>query len=151
MRKTIEIEDSLEEIVSGAIDGVKDELESYLDQNPDTDELPDISNDLDYSGSIHEIVDGAVPIYTNTIKDLWYLYGDEFERAFDSAGIGEKTDEGYPCGWKAAAIYCYIDQEVHKWYNEQAQEIFDDWQEAKKRKKIRGALKEHCSHEVELV
>lgn len=32
-------------------------------------------------------------------------------------------------GWKAAAIYCYIEQEVNEWYSENAEEIFDEWKE----------------------
>jgi hypothetical protein len=131
MKRKIEIEDTLQDCVDGAIESVKDALESYLADNPDTDETPCISNDLDYSGTIHEIIDGAVPVYTSEIRDIFYLHGDEVEQAFDDAGIGEKRDgqDGFPCGWKAAAIYCYIEQEVHEWYRANAADIFDDWKE----------------------
>jgi hypothetical protein len=127
----VEVEDNLDDIVQGAIDSVKEELLSFLNDNPDTDTCPDISNDLDYSGAIHEIIDGAVPIYTSEINDLFYLYGDELEQAFDDAGIGEKDDKGWPMGWKAAAIYCYIEQKVHEWYHENAEEVFDEWKEGR--------------------
>lgn len=129
MKRTVEIDDTLGEIVESAIDDVKTELLNYLEQNPDTDETPDIGNDLDYSGAIHEIVDGAVPIYTGEINDLFYLYGNDFEEAFDNAGIGEKDDKGWPMGWKAAAIYCYIEQEVADWYRNNAEDIFEGWKE----------------------
>lgn len=116
-------------IVDGAIEEVKDELLDYLKENPDTDELPDLGNDLDYSGRIHEIVDGSVPIYTKEIEDIMYLHGNDVEQAFDDAGIGDKSSDGWPSGWKAAAIYCYIDQEVRSWYSDNAQDVFDEWKE----------------------
>ncbi len=132
MKRQIEIDDTLGDCVESAIDSVKDELKSYLEQNPDTDELPCISNDLDYSGAIHKIIDGSVPIYTQEIADIFYLHGDECEQAFDDAGIGEKKDgDCWSMGWKAAAIYFYIESKVHEWYQSNAQDIFEEWQEAK--------------------
>ena len=131
MKKTVEINDTLQERVDSAIADVEAELRSYLDQNPDTAETPDLGNDLDYSGAIHEIVDPSVPIYTSEINDIFYLHGNDIEAAFDDAGIGEKTDKGWPSGWKPAAVYCYIDQKVHEWYQEHADEIFEEWQDAK--------------------
>lgn len=143
-KRTIEIDDTLDEIVDGAIESVKEALIDYLSENPGTDETPDISNDLDYSGTIHEIVDGAVPIYTGEINDLFYLYGDEFEQAFDDAGIGSKEDN-WPSGWKAAAIYCYVDQKVHNWYSDNADDIFDEWKE----KRIMQTTCQFCELEIE--
>jgi hypothetical protein len=135
--RKVEIEDTLQERVDGAIEDVKAELLRHLEANPDTDETPDIGNDLDYSGAIHEIVDGSVPIYMKEIDDTFYLYGSEIEEAFDNAGIGEKKDGQYvfPCGWKAAAIYCYIEEKVNAWYSDNAEEIFDEWK-AKRDAKI---------------
>ena len=129
MKRTVEIDDTLQDCVDGAIESVKDELISYLDQNPDTDETPDLGSNLDYSATIHEIIDGSVPIYTSEINDIFYLHGDDVERAFDDAGIGTKDDDGWPMGWKAAAIYCYIDEQVGKWYRDNASDVFDEWRE----------------------
>lgn len=128
-KRTVEIDDTLDEIVESAIDDVKQELLSYLEQNPDTDETPDLGNDLDYSGAIHEIVDSAVPVYTSEINDLFYLYGNRFEQAFDDAGIGDKSDPNWPSGWKPAAIYCYIDEQVREWYQNNADDVFSEWKE----------------------
>ena len=128
MKRTIEIDDTLQDCVDEAIEAVKAELLSYLEQNPDTDETPDLGNDLDYSGAIHEIIDGSVPIHTKDIKDIFYLDGEEIEDAFDRAGMGSKEDKDWPCGWKAAAIYCYIEQQVGEWYRKEAEDIFTDWQ-----------------------
>lgn len=128
-KRTIEIEDNLDEIIESCQDDLKVMLNEYLDDTPDLDETPDLSNDLDYDGRFHELIDGAVPIYTKEINDLWYLYGDDFEESFDNAGIGEKSDELWPSGWKAAAIYCYLEEKMFTWYSENADDIFEEWKE----------------------
>lgn len=124
-KRTVEIEDSLDDAVSDAIDQVKDELISYLDQNPDTDETPDLGNDLDYSGAIHEIVDGSVPIYTSEIEDTWYLYASELEEAYENAGVGDNPRENNGM----AAIYYYVHEKVCEWYHSNAEDVFDEWKE----------------------
>lgn len=129
MKRNIEIDDTLPDRVQGAIDDVRQCLIDYLNENPDTDKTPCISNDLDYSGTVHEIIDGSVPIYTKEIEDTFYLYGSECEQAFDDAGIGEKDDSKWPMGWKPAAIYCYIEQKVHEWYRSNADDVFEEWKE----------------------
>ena len=134
MKRTVEIDDTLQDCVDSAIDSVKDALLEYLDSNPDTDETPDYGNDLDYSGRMHEIVDGSVPVYTAEIADIFYLHGDAVEQAFDDAGIGSKDDKGWPMGWKAAAIYCYIEQQVHQWYHDNADDVFSEWQDKRAEK-----------------
>lgn len=130
-KRNVEIDDTLQDRVDSAIEDVKQELLRYLNENPDTDETPDLGNDLDYSGSIHEIVDGSVPIYTKEIDDTFYLYGSEIEQAFDDAGIGSKDDKGWPMGWKPAAIYQYIEQKVQEWYSTNADDVFKEWQQSK--------------------
>ena len=129
MKRTIEIDDTLDNIIESACDDVKAELIRFLESNPDTDKTPCLNNDLDYSGAVHEIIDGAVPIYTKEQNDLWYLYGGDFEQAFDDAGIGSKDDKGWPMGWKPAAIYCYIQEKVGAWYSDNAEDIFNEWKE----------------------
>ena len=126
--RKIEIEDTLQDCVDSAIDSIKDELKRYLESNPDTDSCPEWG-DLDYSGALHEIVDGAVPIYTQEIR--FYFHGDDIEQAFDDAGIGSKDDAGWPMGWKPAAIYCYIEQEAQSWFRDNAEDIFQEWKDAK--------------------
>jgi hypothetical protein len=128
-KRNVEIDDTLDEIIDSLKDDMETMTEEYLNDNPDLDESPDLYNDLDYDGRYHELIDGAVPIYTGEINDLFYLYGNDFEDAFDNAGIGEKSDEGWPMGWKAAAIYCYLDQEIAEWYNNNSSDLFDEWKE----------------------
>lgn len=127
MKRTIEIEDTLSEIIDSLQSDVKDMTVEYLNDNPDLDNAPDLFNDLDYDGRYHELIDSSVPIYTSEINDLFYLYGNGFEEAFDNAGIGDKEDKHWPMGWKAAAIYCYLDQETAYWYENNKDEIFDEW------------------------
>jgi hypothetical protein len=121
-KRTVEIEDNLSEIIEGVKDDVKEEIKNYIEENK---EKPDYG-DLDYSGAIHEIIDGAVPVYTSEINDLFYLYGNEFEQAFDDAGIGDKEDEHWPMGWKAAAIYCYIEQELNNDLESMIDELYEE-------------------------
>lgn len=130
-KRNVEIEDTLQERVDGAIEEVKQELKNYLDSNPETEATPDISNDLDYSGAIHEIVDGSVPIYTKEIDDMWYLYSYRFEEAYDNAGVGDNPRENNGM----AAIYFYIDEKVHEWYQRNAEEIFKMWKNHRGKKK----------------
>lgn len=141
---TIEIEDTLQDRVDSAIEDVKSELIRYCDDN-EPDKLPDLGNDLDYSGTIHEIVDGSVPIYNNEIRDIFYLHGRDVEAAFDDAGIGSKEDGGWPSGWRPAAIYSYIEEQVHEWYNDHADEVFEEWQEKHRAKKLAGIEIFHIS------
>ena len=127
MKRTIEIEDTLDNRVECAIDEVKSELENYLKENPDTDSLPCLNNDLDYSGAIHSIVDSSVPIYTHEIKSTWYLHSSELEEAYENAGVGDKPMENDGM----LAIYFYIMEKVQEWYSNEAEEVFEKWVESK--------------------
>jgi len=124
MKRKVEIDDTLEENVDSAIEQVKEELINYLDENK-PDKLPDLGNDLDYSGAIHEIVDGSVPIHTKEIEDTWYLYANELEEAYEHAGVGENPRENHGM----AAIYYYVDAKVWEWYRNEAEEVFEEWKE----------------------
>ena len=121
MKRMVEIEDVLDSCVESAIESVKDLLEEYIKEN-DSDSLPCLNNDLDYSGSVHEIIDGCVPVYTSTIDDTWYLYKNDLIEAYENAGIGSNPMENNGM----SAIYCYIQQKVGEWYNDKAEEIFDE-------------------------
>ena len=122
-KRTVEIEDNLDQIIEDVQNKLKEKIIEWIKEN---NEKPDLSNDIDYDGTFHKMVDSAVPVYTSEINDLFYLYGDEFEEAFDNAGIGDKNDDHWPSGWKAAAIYCYIEQEVAEWFNNNIDEIFEE-------------------------
>ena len=123
MKKIVEIEDVLEDCAQQAVGAVEEELKSFLGDNPDKEEVPDLWDDLDYFGAIHEIVDGSVPVYAKEIEDIIYLHGDAVEESYRNAGIGKVGAEG----WKGSAIYCYIQDKVAEWYKANAQGIFDCW------------------------
>lgn len=124
MKRTVEIDDTLDERAQSAIDDVKEELLRHLDENK-PDSLPDFG-DLDYFGAIHEIVDGSVPIHTKEITDTWYLYANELEEAYENAGVGENPRENNGM----AALYYYIHDKVNGWYRNEAEDVFNEWKEA---------------------
>lgn len=139
-KRNIEIEDSLPERVESAIDDVKEQLISYLDENQDIDGVPCISNDLDYSGAIHEIIDGSVPIYTKEIDDTYYLYGRELDEAYEQEGIGDGKEENHI----AVTIYCYISQAVHEWYRNNAEDVCNEWRMNAAIKKVGTLTIDQC-------
>lgn len=127
-KRQIEIDDVLQEHVESAIESVKEELDSYIRQNKSA-ELPCLNNDLDYSGAIHEIIDGAVPIYTHQVETAWFLYSNELEQAYENAGIGDNPRENNGM----AAIYCYIQEQVNEWWHQSAEEEFNSiWNKLKR-------------------
>lgn len=121
-KRTIEIEDVLPDCVANATAEVDALCRKYLADNPDADEVPNLWNDLNYSGGVHEIVDGAVPIMTRDIEAAWFLHGRELEAAYENAGVGDNPRENNGM----AAIYYYIEQEVNEWWCDNAQRIFDE-------------------------
>lgn len=124
MKRTVEIDDTLDDRLDSAKSDLKDEATSFLDENPDRDGAPDLQNDLNFSGAFNGIVDSNTPIYNGEIRDLWYLYGSDFEAALDNAGIETSPDNRQQC-----AIYCYIEQELAEWYEGEKDAIYDDWRE----------------------
>jgi len=140
MKRTIEIEDTLEGRVDDAIEQIHTELAGYLDEN-EPRKCPDWS-DLDYSGALHEIIDGAVPIYTHEIKAAWFLYDSELEQAYEDAGIGDNPRENDGM----AAIFCYIEQKCQEWWGNNAEDIFEAWET---RRDFRAKLEESLGDDWE--
>lgn len=119
-KRTIEIDDVLPDRVASAIEDVERELRERLVENK-PEKIP-LLGDLDYSGSIHEIVDGAVPVYTRDIEAAWFLHGRDLEEAYENACVGDNPREG----GGTAGIYYYIYEKVAEWYYENAERIFDE-------------------------
>lgn len=120
-KRTIEVNDVLPECVESAIEDVREVLQRYCKENKPS-ERPCMSNDLDYDGSIHEIVDGACPIYDADIRAAWFLHGNDLEEACENAGVGDnpREDNG------TAAIYYYIYEKVAEWYEENAEDVWHE-------------------------
>ena len=123
MKRTIEIDDTLDDIASDTCDEVKEYFQEWLDENK-PDELPCLHNNLDYDGRIDEIVDSAVPIYYHEINTAWYLHSNRLEEAYEYAGVGNNPRENNG----TVAIYYFIEQAVNEWYNANAQDLFDIWE-----------------------
>ena len=121
MLKTVQIEDFLQNCVNSAIKDVKTVLTDYVKENQ-CDSLPCLNNDLDYDGSIHQIIDSSVPVYTKEIKDIWYVHDSELEEAYEAAGCGDNPWENNGM----AAIYWYIYYKVNDWYLQNAEQYFEE-------------------------
>jgi len=100
-----------------------DFIEYYKD-NPDylTD---DFDGYYQGQGSDHaaEFVDSSTPIYYKNIDDLYYLYGDEFDEAFENAGVGRASEQE---NYKQVACYFYL-SDVAFDYLEDLRSQYDDW------------------------
>ena len=125
-KRTIEVDDVLPDCVAMAINEVEELLIDYIADN-DCDETPCLQNDLDYDGSVTQIVDGAVPIYTADIEAAWYLHGSDLESAYADAGVGDNPREN---NGMAAIFYC-IDQRVREWYKANAERVFKKVRDAR--------------------
>lgn len=121
MKRNVEIDDTLQERVDGAIEETRELLVDYIKENK-PDETPCLSNDLDYNGRFHEIIDGSVPIYTKEIDDTWYLYKRDLIEAYENAGVGNDPTENDGM----SAIYFYIQEQVCDWYKSNADEVFEE-------------------------
>lgn len=95
-KRTVEIEDVLDDCVAQAIEECKQCLE-------------DGGSEDDF----HEIIDSAVPIWTAQIEGAWFLHRNALEEAYDNAGIGGNPRENSGM----AAIYCYIEEKVRDWHH----------------------------------
>lgn len=105
MKRQIEIEDDLQERIDSVKEEIKDNFIDYLKENKD---ITDFDEYYQAQGCniVHEIADSNTPIYYSDIDGLHYLYGDEFDEAYENAGIGYETEDNY----KQAAIYCYLSE-----------------------------------------
>ena len=122
MKRTIEIEDDLQERILNCKTELLSDFLQYIQENSidDFDEYYQSQG----AGRMHEIADSSTPIYYYNIDGLYYLYGSEFDEAYESAGIGDGTEDNH----KSAAIWCYLSQETSSFMND-LQTWFEDWQE----------------------
>ena len=121
VKRTVEIDDGLSDAEDTVKDEVKDDFLEWVEDNSDSD---DFDNYYQHQGAdfVHECVDSNVPIYYSDIDGWYYLYGNEFEEAYDNAGIGRGGEDNH----KQVAIYCYLEQIAYNYHNE-LKDAFDDW------------------------
>lgn len=99
-----------------------DMLREYLTENPDHAETlaDDWLNELDYDGRIHELVDGAVPVYDADQSAIMFFHGQDVTQAWENAGFGGEFT--IPAG-----IYCLLMEHVAEF---DAESVIDAWREA---------------------
>ena len=126
----VEIRKDLSELVDDTIDEIKRAIawlvsEGEIDESMDSDAINEV---LDYDGTKHEIIDGAVPVYTHELEALMFVHKWTLMEAFEDAGICTvdevlKNPDSFVLGIEGVAVYCYIEQEVNAWVDED----LDDW------------------------
>lgn len=131
MKRQIETEDNLDEIVESAKDDVVEEFKREDLSVADFRDVWEMVNKIDYNGSFHEIIDSSTPIYNKEIDDLYYLYGNEAEEAFRDEGIGSSDDFD---NYRQVALYCLINRrvldELDDWFAEEAERIEEERESA---------------------
>jgi len=151
MKRQIEIEDSLEERVQGAIEELKERLSTALKEEFERLDEEDKEEAMQEEGCpykpgdllpdifevIHEIADSFVPIYTYEIEATWFLHSSELEEAYENAGFGENPRENSGM----TAIFCYIEQELcnfiysgeeEDYLLEEWNKLLEEWEKSKK-------------------
>lgn len=126
MPTTVQLTDRLPEIIEAAWQDVTDLLREYFVENGG--DFPCLQNDLDYSGSVSEIIDSAVPIYTSELNELAYFHHDAaiatLVETFGSA------DGDWPSGPFAAGLYSLIEEGINERWHADAEDLWEDCTES---------------------
>jgi hypothetical protein len=138
MTRTTTLTDTLPALIESACDGVRDLLEVWFIENEDTD-FPCLSNDLDYSGSVHQLIDITVPIWTSVLNELAYFHHEAALAALTDHFGAESLSGDWPRGPFAAGLYVLIEQGVSEWYDSDGEQLWDSWIEALNSPTIRRA------------
>ena len=115
MKRTIEIDDILDDTVEDTKTETIDLLEEIHKENPDFDKDQCVEA-MQYDGRDSEIVDSNTPIYYSKIDGLYYLYANDFDEAYNNAGIGDGSEDNH----RQVAIYCYLQEK--QW------DAINDWE-----------------------
>ena len=121
IKRTVEIEDDLQERVENVKQEILDNFKEYFKENSDISNF-DTYYQAQGCDSVHELADSSTPIYYSNIDGLYYLYGNEFEEAYENAGIGNGEEDNH----KQAAIYCYLSEKGFDYLRE-LEQAFDAW------------------------
>ena len=123
MPNTGTITDKLPEIIDSTWGDVAQLLRAHFIDHGG--ELPDLNNDLDYSGSVSELIDSAVPLYDADLAELAYFHHNAAIAALTEQ-FGS-ADGDWPPGTFAAGLYCLIEAGVAKRWDDEAKDLWDDW------------------------
>jgi hypothetical protein len=122
MKRTIEIEDNLKELVDTCKQETLEAIKDWLQENRQTVDIYDFVDD---NGIISEIVDSNTPIYYYDCKCLMFLYENEFAAAYKNIFGKDMPKDGID-KYNQLCIYCYLDQETHEFIS-QVNEAYMDW------------------------
>lgn len=100
---TVEINDTLDEMIDNLQESIMSQLRDYCSKNPDTCDFEECYEN-GVADLIHNMID--IAICPSEVDGLHYLYGDKFEAAYQDSGM-EATDNH-----KAVALYCYLDEKA---------------------------------------
>jgi hypothetical protein len=123
MPTTVQLTDRLPEIIESAWQDVTDLLREYFVENGG--DLPCLHNDLDYSGSVSEIIDSAVPIYTSELNELAYFHhASAIAKLIETFG---SADGDWPSGPFAAGLYSLIEEGINERWHDEAEDLWEEW------------------------
>jgi hypothetical protein len=141
---TATLTDRLPAIIDGVTDSLRDLMADYFAEHEETD-FPCLHNDLDYSGAVHELIDGAVPIYNAQLAELAYFHHAEALAALHDQFGDDAAAGNWPSGPFAAGLYCLIEQGVSEWYAADGEDLWHSWVEALEAPAIRRAAIAHVA------
>ena len=120
-KRIVEIEDDLTEIIEGLKEEILEDFKDYFNDNTDMDDFDQYyqAQGCDF---VTEASDSSTPIYYSEIDGLYYLYGNEFDDAYDDAGLGNGKEDNH----RQVAIYCYISAQGFDYLRE-LEVAFKDW------------------------
>jgi hypothetical protein len=145
MSTTVQLTDRLPELIDSAWQDITDLLRDYFVDNGG--DLPCMHNDLDYDGSVSQVIDCKVPIYRNQLNELAYFHHDtaiaKLVETFGSA------DGDWPSGVFAAGLYGLIEEGINeRWYAE-AEDLWDEWTESLDCAEVRKFALSHAKQQSE--
>jgi len=123
MKRNIEIDDTMQERIDSVNTEIKKRFDEIVKENPDygKENGEDIYQEIcDY---LTEMCDAGTPIYNKEIDDLYYLYGNELENAYNNAGCYDTPPHNY----RHVCIFFYLEQQAHDYL----QELLDEFEEGR--------------------
>ena len=122
---TIELNESLDDLVCNCIEAVKGwfeyEIENKELKKEDNLTLECLIDSINYNGDLDSIIDTEVPIYTHEIRNLFFINEDALIEAFESMGLGSKDSPNF----KEICIYSYLNENVNYWLSESLEDWFN--------------------------
>lgn len=120
MKRTVEIDDSLQERLQDCKQETLDHLVEHFKEHPGDTFDNWYDDNFRHHGTDHETVDSNTPIYYSDIDGIFYLYGDELEEAYNNAGVYDQPPENF----RQVCIYFWLDQNLHEWIHEALQGVW---------------------------